>query len=1356
METIINTYPSHNIMRYFLLFLFLILHTFLHANNQKNINIRYLNIEDGLSHHTINSIYQDEFGFVWIGTLDGLNRFNGTRIDIFKPVKDDTLSIRENNIRYICGDNNGHLFIKGLESISIYDMRTNTFKMILDYGVKWICWKNDLLWLAVENKILKYDVDTGALSQYFSFHNNNQEVYISAFGMTDSFELYISTVLDGFYRVNKEKEIIQHIPMAEANLVTEDSKGHIWVASRSEGLYCISRSGSVKHYQHEEGKSGSLINNNVRTICEDEKGNFYVGTYDGLCYLESFSGNFLEYKYDFQRTENPNRSILTMMRDHQGSLWIGTFYEGIHQYNTKHDIYRVYYTSSGEDGYLTSGIISSIVEDNKGNLWLGTEGGGINIYNRKTQQFRSMETKDGLSSNVIKSLLYEEDKNIIWASTLYDGINLIDLSTGKIKHIHNRIYYNKNDIGYAENIVKIVPAGDSLLLATNKGLVIMDRNTFRMTKLDVGLVAPRRAQIWDVCFDTDGFMWLTSSTDLYRVNMKTKASKRYIFKEISGSLANNYLNCILKDSKGRIWFGSTGSGLFLYDSSTDSFKNYDSTYGLDNDFITAIIENKNEDQLYIATNSGISTFYIEEKKFVNYGGYTGFPVMRVNENGLYMTEDKELYISGHRGLISVMSNDLHEDSRENKLYISDIYVNNNIVCPGKEVNGILTESSLYQKKMVLQSPQHSVVAFAFTGTDFLNRKSTRLEYMLEGFDPDFVVSSGNNIATYTNLNPGKYTFLVRDPNVGSNGYATMELLIKPPFYKTVYFFLISLFFALVIIFFLIRSYTQGVFLKASLASEKREKLHLEQVNRSKLQFFTNISHELRTPLTLIDAQLEILLMDNKMKPAVYSNILSIYKHSMRMQRLIDEVLDIRRQEQGYVKLKVSEQDIIHFLREIFLSFEVLAKQKNINYLFVSDVERLDMFFDPVQMEKVIYNLLSNAFKYTPQKGEIRVTVKSSDSEYVEIIVSDNGLGIHPEHIDFIFDRFYQEESTNQKFSIKGSGIGLALSKGIVEMHQGKIAVISKPREKTSFTVTLGKKMDLNCPKIERVERNTNESYLSDYKNSELLLFDIEKQQNTLDIDDVNRDKILIVEDNHEVSETLQRIFEHVYQVYIASNGKSGIEMARKLMPDIILSDVMMPHMSGIEMCRLLKSDFATCHIPIILLTARGTEEHQIEGLITGADDYITKPFKIKLLMARCNNLIVGRRAIQQKFRREPDASVEMLSTNPVDNELLRKAIEVVEKNIDNPQLDIQMFAHELGLSRTYLFAKIKGLVGQTPNEFIINIRLKKAVALLVSSPDSNISEIAYNLGFNSLSYFIKCFKNTYGKSPGVYRKENGK
>ncbi len=516
--------------------------------------------------------------------------------------------------------------------------------------------------------------------------------------------------------------------------------------------------------------------------------------------------------------------------------------------------------------------------------------------------------------------------------------------------------------------------------------------------------------------------------------------------------------------------------------------------------------------------------------------------------------------------------------------MSDISVNNVRVTPGDD-SRILSRSVLYQKQIRL-TPRQNVITFHFTGTDFINPEADRLEYKLEGFDDHFTTAQENNRATYTNLNPGRYRFIVRGSNPGAVASSSLELTVVPPFWQSWWFAILCSSLALGLVWYIVRAYTQSVELHSSLESQKREKEHAEEVNQSKLRFFTNVSHEFRTPLMLIEAQLEMMLMKGNVRPSTYTRILSIYRNSQRMRRLVDEIIDLRKQDQGFMKLKVSRGDMVNFLHEIYFSFDDYAKQHGITYTYRHDAEQMEMWFDPIQMEKVVYNLLSNAFKYTPQGGSITLEAGIA-GENVEITVTDSGCGINPGEIDKIFDRFWQSDDANDALTFKGSGVGLSLAKAIVEMHGGIISVRSEPGAGAVFSVILPLEASFDGQSVNMIESNSpKDVYIKDPN------LDMEHIHESIPETD-KRATMLIVEDNGEARELLAQIFEPVYDTYTAPDGKRGVEMARELQPDIILSDIMMPGLSGTEMCRKLKTDLETCHIPIVLLTALSAEDHVV-------------------------------------------------------------------------------------------------------------------------------------------------------------------
>jgi signal transduction histidine kinase/DNA-binding response OmpR family regulator len=609
------------------------------------------------------------------------------------------------------------------------------------------------------------------------------------------------------------------------------------------------------------------------------------------------------------------------------------------------------------------------------------------------------------------------------------------------------------------------------------------------------------------------------------------------------------------------------------------------------------------------------------------------------------------------------------------------------------------------------------------------------------------------LITYTNLNPGKYILKIRAKQKGDVfAETTLNIRIQSPFYATWYAYLFYVLLIAFIVYFIVKFYTSSIKLKVSLDYEKKEKEQIEWLNQSKLRFFTNISHEFRTPLTLIISHIESLLQSTSLQNSLYKRMLSVHKNAHRMGKLINELLDFGKQEQGFLQIKASHQDLVGFINEIVLTFKEYADHRHISLLFTHEEPGIDVWLDTNQMEKVFFNLLSNAFKFTPDGGEISVSI-AMENRWVSIIVSDNGSGIEEKDLDKIFDRFYQAEngySTN-KHTV-GTGIGLALAKGIVELHHGQIHIENKKEGGSKFIVSLmlGDEHFSEEQKSPINQFSTNSGIVNSVLDEEFVKQIIKSQQSITD----QKYSILLVEDNPEILDLLVQIFNPIYQVITAVNGKDALEKARNNNFDIIVSDVMMPEMSGIEMCSKIKSNLETCHIPVVLLTARTALEYTIEGLRTGADEYLTKPFDTRLLIARCNNLVNNRKQLQAKFSKQVDSNVNIITTNSIDQKFMTRAVELVENNLIDSNFDVNEFASEMMMGRTTFFQKLKGITGLTPNEFITNIRLKKSLKLLIEKPELSITDVGYELGFSSPSYFTKCFREVFGVTPAKYRKDN--
>ena len=685
-----------------------------------------------------------------------------------------------------------------------------------------------------------------------------------------------------------------------------------------------------------------------------------------------------------------------------------------------------------------------------------------------------------------------------------------------------------------------------------------------------------------------------------------------------------------------------------------------------------------------------------------------------------------------------------------------LFIFNEEIVPGDE-SGILTEI-LAKTSDIFLSYQQNNVTVEFATFNYNSDRNRLFEYYLDGFDKVWTQTSGTTV-TYTNLPPGDYTLKVRsmENKESLKDAICLNIHVSAPFYATIwaYLFYVLCLTALMVAF--VRFKTRQAALRSSLEFERKEKERIEELNQVKLRFFTNISHEFRTPLTLILGQIEVL-MQMDLGTTVYNRIQRIYKNAWHMRNLISELLDFRKQEQGYLKLRVEEQNLVTFTRQIYMCFYEYAQKKEITYRFDSVEETISVWFDPIQLQKVIFNLLSNAFKYTSNKGNITVEVRKVASQAV-VSVCDTGIGIPVEHISKIFDRFYQTDNASSSSSFTlGTGIGLALAKGIMNMHHGKIEVESTVGEGTKFILSLplGNRhfSDEEMAVTEgRESLIIPEASVSSY--GQLMAEEIKEPESQKNMDEEDKPTILLVDDNTELLSMLEDIFLPMYNVYTACNGREGLEMAQQIQPDLIVSDVIMPEMSGKDLCYKIKTNVELSHISVVLLTAQTSVEYVVEGLMFGADDYITKPFNIKVLVARCNNLIKNKkRLIAHYAGKVITESPVAEAINEKDKELLTKCVNIVRENFENPDFDVTALASELCMGRSKLYMQFKQMTGLTPNEFILKVKLDEAMSLLTEHPELNITEISVRLGFSSPRYFSKSFKAFFGIAPqGVRRRK---
>lgn len=1304
----------------------------------QNIFFNHLTPEEGLSQISVNSLYPDEDGEIWVATRVGLNCYNGNSITVYLHQINNQKSLFCNNIKYLTGNGKGKLFLLCSEGLAEMDLRTRQFTTLKYGNIGAICYFDRLLY-SQGNQVIACRQDNRHERRYALLPRGEQ---ISRLFVDSHKRLWMGTVSGGLY-CQMGKKLTHPVVHSNITSIYEDREHEIWVGSWNDGLYKISTNGKIKNI-----RQGKWLNSNfVRTFCEDDQGSMWIGTFHGLLNYNKKNGKTHLFTARNFPGSLSNQSIWSIVKDHQGTLWIGTYFGGVNYVNPEYEIYSRYQAAETEREGLSSNIVGRMTEDDSGNLWICTEGGGLNIYNRTRQQFKWYRYPGSIvSQNNLKAIYYDRKRHIMWIGTHLGGLDRIDMVTGQVK-----VYRHQagNPSSLPMDIVRdIIGFNKYIILGTQKGVAILDPDTHLFHLL---MAREKITQVSSICMDRTKRLWIaTEGQGVYTFNLLTRATRHYICKEYSlHSISSNSLNNVMVDARGRIWLSTSSNGIDLYRPKSDNFENFGQSNGLASNCVYAVAQSSlSKDRLLLITNQGFSELDIREKHFRNYGHTNGFPLATVNENALYVAHDGTIFLGGVKGMISFSEKSLHQKTKPYTLNFSRLYVNGTEVTPG-DGTGILSQCLQYERQISLSHKQ-SMFVIEYSSSNYIDANNDELYYRLMGHQDEWThLPEGQKTLVFAGLSAGNYTLQLRSAR-RDIPMAELNIAILPPWYLSLWADIIYALLIAAAIWWLFKNYRSRIRLNESLKYEKQHTRDIEEMNQSKLRFFTNVSHEIRTPLTVIIGLSESLLRSDHFVPAVFNKIMGIYKSSSQLRELISELLDFRKQEQGHMQIKVSEQDFPNFVQESYFFFKEYASNLGIK-LLLKQKEPFNLWFDTKQMQKVINNLVSNALKNTPQGGMVTLEI-SHDESHACLSVSDTGKGIGEKEKYRIFDRFYQTEHLETINNAPGTGIGLSLTKGIVELHHGTIDVKSQLGKGTTFIVILP--LGNEMYRSEEIDHNRDQARQvveSPAEIPEPSLKDEEQEKEPF-TESEEKPLILIVEDNDSIRDLLENLFRPYYRVLTAVDGLDAIKTVRDEMPDIVLSDIVMPNISGTELCKTIKQDFSICHIPVVLLTAHTDIEYNIEGLKIGADDYITKPFNSDILISRCNNLINTRRLLQRKFSEHPHAHADILATNPLDQKMMDKAMKIIDAHYNNPDFNVDIFAREIGMSRTALFTKWKQLTGQTPKNFILNIRLRKCAVMLRSNAEMSIAEISDSNGFSSAKYFCKCFKDHFKMQPSAYRK----
>jgi signal transduction histidine kinase/ligand-binding sensor domain-containing protein/DNA-binding response OmpR family regulator len=1308
--------------------------------------------DDELSAPIVRSIIQDKKGYLWFATYSGLDRYDGAGFKSYKHIPGDSSSITNGFLQCILEDKSGHLWIGTTNGLEEFNPTTETFKHYKPFrqitAFEWnknnvhsiIEDKDGYIWLGTGDGLNKFDPLTGIFSHYR--HNVS------------------------------DKRSLRHNSVFA---LLEDKKGRIWIGTGNGLDRFDKKTESFIHCWNDsierEGFYKDWIKNKnwITALYEDNNETLWVGTQGGLLELNSERSQFILYENDKNDSESISfYGVTSIYFENESSIWVGTW-NGLNLLDKKSKKFSRYYHSDKVLTSLSNNSIASLLRERSGTLWVTTYGGGVNKVNRTVYPFKQYKEQSWKEVNRFSSAsimdIKESCDGSIWIATPIDLIKFYPL-TGRMEN--QKIYKNVRIVyedrkenlwlGYntssgrglykfdsSEKLINITDSAGNKFPYLVNGFVEYNDSLLWVCTEDIGAIVvvntntnkfSIKAKIFTtlnvIHLDKTGLLWIgTREAGLFCFDPLQNKIVEYFLsgKKNSEGLSGNTILTIHEDENEIMWLG-TNMGLNKFDKKEKKFYHFTESNGLPHNWVYLIFEDF-KDNLWVSTLKGISKFIPSENRFKNYDVLEG--LVSPDRSGVgCQTANGDIYMVSLGGLTK-----LHPDSIKDNPYIPPIVITNFIVD-----NERVTVADCFELPF---SSDHLTIEFA--ALSYIRPEKNQYAYKLEGLDDDWNYVGTKNYASYTNLDYGEYVFRVKGSNndgIWNEAGISAKIIIHPPWWSTGWAFSA---YGLILIFILysIRTYDlKRHRLKHQLDLEHEHAEKLEELDRIKSRFFANISHEFRTPLTLIVGPAEQIL-SNHADETAQKNAGLIKNNANNMLTLIDQLLDLSKLDSGRLELKAAEQNIIPFLKGIVMSFESMATVNKIKLNLNMTEDKLMVYFDREKMETVIKNLLSNAFKFTPKEKEIAVSLLKENEDFITIKVSDTGIGISEEQLPKIFDRFYQVNSAHIR-KHGGTGIGLSLTKELVELHHGSISVDSKKGEWTEFKIILplGKEhlitkeiaeVDYQTP-IEKLVIDKTEFIRPTNHNTNL--------ENLI----TNKNIILIVEDNRDVREFIKDSLGKEYHFEEAENGQEGIIKAEEFIPDLIISDLMMPKMDGNEMTRRLKSDQKTSHIPIIMLTAKSGQENKIKGLETGADDFLTKPFDARELHIRIKNLINLRKKLQEIYSANTITSIAKSKhkLKGIDAQFMDRILKVIEEHISEEEFTIENFGNEVGMSRSQMFRKIKALTGKSCSVYLRSVRLAKAKAML-QNHEATVSEIAYSVGFGSPSYFAHCFKEEYGYVP---------
>ena len=1271
---------------------------------QKQFAFKTLTINDGLSQNSVISIAQDSIGYLWLATQDGLNKYDGRQFIHYNKQFEDITRATYSKLGKVYIDKQNRLWIiTHSGKLELYQNKTDSFKHIpFEHPISSIFQDKQFnLYLGTyDSGLFKIDHTKKDTIKVFTdrtvydYLETKEGLFLSASG--------------GVYKClndNTCKKLeIKDIAQPNFSCLAKTSDGTIWLGTYGDGLfYKPSTTNTFTKFDNKDLPKTL----NVEDILVDKKGRLWIATYGNGVYLLNFKtkrvNNFKANK------SNPfaihYNDMLCLFEDTTGVIWFGSDGTGASYYD-EHLIKFNILTNNQVPKEVNVDMVRSIASDDEGNIWIGTSGKGLTHFDTKNETYKTYTINNSrLASNRIISLNYQN--NELWIGHQGYGLDIRE---------KNGNYSNYPDLkDYTIwKILEETPT-KSWLCTETSGILLFDKNKGILKAYNQSNSGLTSNNIRTIIKENDSILWIGTDNDgIFKFNKDIGIITK--LKAVNDKIKSL---CIYNDI---LWIGTLGSGLKAYHLTNKTIKTYNVSDGLPNDVVYGILPD-NKGTFWLSTNNGISRFNPSDvdNMFENFSVYDGLQGSEFNTGAYYKDVKGTLYFGGLEGINWFHPNQLTYNTIKPKTIISKLEI-------------FSKEQPIIQNKELAHND--NTVTFTFSSLHFSQPERNLYKYKLENHDTDWIESGNKNSAHYTNLPPNNYTFKVMScsyDGVWNETPAIYNFKINQPWYLSTNAIVVYILLFLALCYFIYYYLKWRWHMKMQLQFEHEETKRLKKLNKFKTRLYTNLSHEFRTPLTLINGPLEKQLNNPDISKSAKQDLSLVQRNSKRLLNLVDQLLDLSKLETGHLSLSVSQDDLTSLLKQLIQGFQFKAKEKKINFSYEIATMK-EAWFDGEVIEKIVTNLLSNAIKYTPKGGKIHF-VSSIHEGQVIITTINNGNTLTDKQIGKLFQRYYQRDKNSD-----GVGIGLSLVKELCILSHGNIMAHAMNNDEIQFTVTL----PIERSFFSATEVNENDVKLkSEYDESILNPSNITKSENLKD-----KPILLIVEDDDDIRTFISSIFESEYALLASSNGKEGIKTALKTIPDIVISDVMMPKKNGIELCNTLKADERTSHIPIILLTAKSGDKNEIKGLKTGADDYITKPFNSEKLKIRVANLLEQRRQLQKKY--SSSFELNQITIDGPDEKFLKKLKDVLNEHISNPEFNAQHLSEKMYMSRMQLHRKLKALTGLSTTEFIRLERLNLAKNLLLQN-NSTIAEIAYSVGFNTPSYFIKCFKETFKYTPSEYQ-----